>query len=138
MRGTANTSTGGRFCGRAVHGISNLSAEDMRQIEAHRHRDRPTPWPHLAVRFGVNEIDLRRLFEPKNDNVAEPMPTPRPEAGTPAAMLPALWNAGVSLAQISLVLKMDERSVARMRERLGLAPRKRGDGLAQRRALGDA
>lgn len=137
MRGTANASTGGNYCGRAARGVSNLGHEQMRQIEAHRAKDRPTPWPHLAARYGVNEIDLRRMFEPANDDAAQRVES-SPAAPSLADMLPGLWNAGLSLTEISNILKIDERSIQRMRERLGLAPRVRGDGLAKRRALGGA
>jgi hypothetical protein len=124
MKGTANASTAGRFCGRAVHGVSGLSREDLHQIEAHRAKDRPTPWAHLAARFAVNELDLRQLFEAKNDNQLAPAEPPPPP--TLASMLRPMWEAGVSVKQISIVLKIDERSVCRMRERIGLPPRRRG------------
>lgn len=127
MSKATNTDSRGRFCGRAVHGVSNLSHEDMRQIEAHRAKERPTPWAHLAMRYRVNEIDLRRLCDPLNDNRPEPVkPAPVREALTPAQMLPPLWEAGLPVDQISNILKIDARSVSRLRERLGLPARKRG------------
>jgi hypothetical protein len=128
MRGTVNTSTEGRFCGRAVHGVSNLGSEQMREIEAHRAKDRPTPWAHLALWYGVNEIDLRGLFEASNTDVREP----RAHAGplTREELLArrdqrfiALWNADVPASEIMGSLGVSFYTVQKMRERLGLSKR---------------
>lgn len=44
-----------------------LTAEEIREIEAHRAKDRPTPWAALARRYGRCEADIRALY-------AEPEP----------------------------------------------------------------
>lgn len=131
MRGTANTSSEGRFCGRAVHGVSNLGSEQMREIEAHRSKDRPTPWPHLAARYGVNEIDLRRLFDPANDDAPA-----RPTAVAPLSKeeqaarrderFRAMWIADVPAEQIMAALTMSHQTVHNFRARLGLQKRPQG------------
>lgn len=139
MKGTANTSSGGRFCGRAVHGISNLSREDLHQIEAHRCRERPTPWAHLAVRYSVNEIDLRNFFQPKSDN-ASPMIEPAaqvmtkargPQIGSGACptrdkRFVAMWGEGATFASIRDMLGMSRSGAYQARVRLGLPPRHGG------------
>ena len=99
MSRVTNSSTEGNYCGRAVHGVSNLSSEDRMQIMAHRAKERPTPWSHLAVRFNVNELDLRGMFEPRNDNLVEPVEVVSPEPSTRDdamrlrdVMFTAMWN----------------------------------------------
>lgn len=129
MKSTARSSSEGAWCGRAGHGVSNLSNDDMHQIAAHRAKDRPTPWPHLAVRFGVNEIDLRRLFE-VNDNVpviaATPRPAPpRPERTARDAVFTQLWEDGHAKSNIAAAMRVKLSTVDRMRDRLGLTPRTR-------------
>lgn len=47
-----------------------LTGEEIREIEAHRCRDRPTPWQALAVRYGRCEADIKALFEADNDNTS--------------------------------------------------------------------
>lgn len=118
-----------RFCGRADTGISKLTIEDLRQIEAHRAGSRPTPWPHLALRYGVNEIDLRGLFESANDDrpkgcVEEPLS--RQEAGARRnARFREMWIAGVPRSAMAEAMGMDIYSIDRTRARLGLAKRER-------------
>lgn len=133
MSRTANTSTEGNYCGRAVHGVSNLSFEDRQQIAAHRAKERPTPWSHLAIRYGVNEIDLRQLFAPPaNDDKPEPKPTPVPEVAGPAprlterdARFTAMWNAGHPKTDIAVAFGVHIYTVDKMRDRLGLPKRER-------------
>lgn len=45
-----------------------LTAAEIREIEAHRARERPTPWQALARRYGRSEADIKALFiKPDND-----------------------------------------------------------------------
>lgn len=128
MKGTANTSAGGQWCGRAVHGVSSLCGEDMRQIEAHRAKERPTPWAHLALRYGVNEIDLRRLFEPGNDNLL-PRPAPDQKQATRTERerrFRTMWAEGMPKSEISNLLGMSFPSIDKMRLKLGLSKRAEG------------
>lgn len=133
MRGTASFDARGSYCGRPARGISNLSPADLRQIEAHRAKERPTPWAHLAARFGVNEIDLRQLLDAPNDNAPVPEGRTVPAKVPVRTMLraetdlPSLWRTSLTVAQIAEVLNIEERSVRRLRDRLGLPPRN-GDG----------
>lgn len=128
MSKATNTDSRGRFCGRAVHGVSNLSHEDMRQIEAHRAKERPTPWAHLARRYAVNEIDLRQLFEGANDN-ALPVATPPQDvaaANERDERFRALWLSETAKSEIAYLLGMGFHSIDRTRRRLGLPKRKEG------------
>lgn len=125
MNRTSNTSVGGLYCGRAIKGVSNLCLEDMRQIEAHRAKDRPTPWAHLAARYGVNEIDLRTMFS-ANDNLRQPAPPedePRLTADQRDARFTAMWTEGRPKSEIMASLHIKERSIERFRVRLELPPR---------------
>jgi hypothetical protein len=129
---TAKLDIGGRFCGRARHGISSLSAEDMRQIEAHRAKHRPTPWQALARRYNVNELDLRQI-------VVGLTPAHRPEqAASPVvvhhedppeliwsprrvAILKRMWCLNsCTTAEIAEVLKISAEAVVGKIRRLNL------------------
>lgn len=39
-----------------------LTQAEIREIEAHRAKDRPTPWAALARRYGRCEADIRALY----------------------------------------------------------------------------
>jgi hypothetical protein len=135
MRNTARSSNEGAYCGRAVHGVSNLCHEDLQQIFAHRSKDRPTPWAHLAARYGVNEIDLRQLYDAKNDNKPrvkrEPEVKPAPRLGITArdARFSRMWNEGMAKTDIALALGIHVTTVDKMRDRLGLEKRRRSSRL---------
>lgn len=52
-----------------------LTPAEIREIEAHRAKDRPTPWRALARRYGRPEADIKALFiKPDNDDKAEHWP----------------------------------------------------------------
>lgn len=131
MNRTANSSVGGSYCGRAVNGVSNIGPEEMRQIEAHRARDRPTPWAHLAARYSVNEIDLRNLFSrPANDDARPAKPAkvtakPRAEITARDARFTTLWNSGQPKTEIAVAMGIHLTTVDKMRDRLGLVKRER-------------
>lgn len=133
MSRTANTSAEGTYCGRAVHGVSNLSFEDLRQIEAHRAKDRPTPWAHLARRYSVNELDLRAMFVGTNGN-SEPViamapqlaPRTRSIEGEREARFRALWTSGAPKSEIAYLMAMTSAQMDRLRVRMGLEKRKEG------------
>lgn len=59
-----------------------LTGEEIREIEAHRAKDRPTPWAALARRYGRCEADIRALFV-----------TPE-KSSTPAARITAEDQSG--------------------------------------------
>lgn len=100
MKGTIYTPVGGNYCGRAARGVSSLGHEEMRQIEAHRSKDRPTPWAHLADRYGVNEIDLRQMYQPANDHDA---PAQACERSVVFASLASMVEPTVPAAPVSAV-----------------------------------
>lgn len=126
MRGTANTSSEGSYCGRAVRGVSNLSHEDFCQIEAHRAKDRPTPWAHLAARYGVNEIDLRRLLDPRKDDGDDrpaPLPVARNRRADREARFRSLWTNGVPKSEIISIMGISSTTLDTLRLKLGLPKR---------------
>lgn len=109
-----------------------LSGEEIRMIEALRAKDRPEPWQALAARFGRPVEDIKAVCTAPRPTVefepyvpATPAPPPSQAVDTPSVLLPGLWVAGLSVDQIADILKMDPRSVSRLRERLGLPPRLR-------------
>lgn len=133
MSKTTNNDSRGQYCGRAVQGVSNLCAEDLRQIEAHRAKERPTPWAHLARRDGVNELDLRAMFCGVNDRAEPVMANPPPLSLTPRttvsereARFRTLWNEGAPKSEISYLLGMTSPQMDRIRVKLGLEKRKEG------------
>lgn len=65
-----------------------LTEVEIREIEAHRLKDRPTPWNALARRYGRCEADLRAVFDPP---VALPVAIP-PKIVPPQAAAPVVRN----------------------------------------------
>jgi len=53
--------SGGAF---ATSKRGGFTSEEIREIKAHRAKERPTPWAALARRFGRCEADIRALFAP--------------------------------------------------------------------------
>lgn len=131
MSSTARSpSSAGSFATSRRGGLTN---EEIRMIEALRAKDRPEPWQALSARFGRPVEDIKAVCSAPRPVVEikpylpEPaLATPLPPVNTPAALLPGLWIAGLSVDQISNILGIDDRSVRRLREKLGLPPRYRG------------
>lgn len=63
---------GGEF---ATSRRGGLTQTEIREIEAHRAKERPTPWAALARRYGRCEADIRALY-------AQAEPEPAPEQPT--------------------------------------------------------
>lgn len=62
MSGTSmNAASSGLF---ATARKGGLSPAEVREIEAHRAKARPTPWSALARQYGRCEADLRAHFIP--------------------------------------------------------------------------
>jgi hypothetical protein len=111
-----------------MSGISKLTQADLRTIADERAKDRPTSWANLALRFGVNELDLRGLFDPENDN-APKAPAPAPALGPKAqrdARFAAMWIEGVPVARMREAFGLSEQKVRAIRNRLCLEPRTAG------------
>ena len=134
MSGNANNAAAafgaGRFACSARRTITNLSPAELSEIEGERSRVRPTPWAHLAAQYTVNEIDLRRMFDPNKP--AAPAPE-KPAAVTFQEHLSArnvrlaeMWLAGVPAAEICRELGICNSVLSKFRARLGLAPRTPG------------
>lgn len=67
-----------------------LTLEEIRQIEAHRAKDRPTPWQALSAMFGRTVEDLKAMF---GEIAAIPLPEIGP-AQPPAPIEPDFaWDA---------------------------------------------
>jgi hypothetical protein len=132
MSGNANSAAAafgaGRFACSARRTISNLTPEELSEIERERSKDRPTPWAHLAARYAVNELDLRRMFDPN-----KPKATTTPERPAPMTYqdhlaarnvrLREMWLAGVPVADICSALGIGSSVLSTHRARMGLAPR---------------
>lgn len=111
--------------------ISNLSAEDMRQIEAHRAKDRPTPWAHLAAWYSVNEVGLRNLFEkPANDDAAaKPEPpaiTKEERRAARDARFRLMWEQDIPRIEMMAALGISAATIDVDRRRLNLPRREPG------------
>lgn len=89
MNASMNPASAGLFATSRRGGLSN---EEIREIEAHRAKDRPTPWPALAKRYGRCEADLRAYFAPK------PAPAPPPAVTAGDALASALRAGAAALA----------------------------------------
>lgn len=97
-----------------------LTNEEIRQIEAHRARERPTPWQALSKRYAVSEISLRQLLDGLNSIAPEKAETPE----TPLdAEFRRLWDQGVVTDAICTELGMCRSTAWKTRVRLGLEPR---------------
>lgn len=83
-----------------------LTTEEIRQIEAHRAKARPTPWSALARRYGRCETDiriaLRRLSEPVACRPAAPVTTRGDERRSLAPV--ALWTEAEDRLLVALFI----------------------------------
>lgn len=136
MAGTANRDGRGSYCGRAVHAVSALSSEDWRQIEAHRRRERPTPWQALADIYRVPQADLKAHFDACLLNVANDHSAPVPPSEVPEEETPGTWNdrrtrllktmwcdLDLTAREIAAALHITERAVTSKIKRMGLIRR---------------
>jgi hypothetical protein len=142
MSGNANNAAAafgaGRFACSARRTISNLTPAEMSEIENERSKDRPTPWAHLATRYAVNELDLRRMFDPnKPKAVAAP---PAPDTHQDRVKLRderflVMWKEGAPRLDIMSALGISASTIDHTRARLGLdrrvPGRKTGDWTPQ-------
>ena len=115
-----------------------LTPDEIHQIEAHRNRDRPTPWQALAARFGRPVATIQAV-------ISAPRPTghvridddapPPPPHNTPIAdritrhedRVRALWQDGVGVNAICNTLNISPTTLTVIRKRLGLKPRAVGN-----------
>lgn len=121
----------GRFACSARRTISNLTPDELSEIERERSKDRPTSWAHLAARYAVNELDLRAMFDPNKPKAATPPERPAPvtfqdHLAARNVRLAEMWLAGVPVAEICLALGIGNSVLSKYRTRLGLAPRTPG------------
>ncbi len=70
-----------------------LSPAEIREIEAHRSKERPTPWQALAAMYGRSVADIQGLFHGgANDNAPQVKEEPAPEPKAPRLRGDALWT----------------------------------------------
>lgn len=93
-----------------------LPMEIVRQIEAHRAKERPTPRQALAKRYAVAEVTLRQMFEALE-------PTPQPAEDPTDVRLRDLWTRGVRSDDICSELGISRSTLWNMRCRLKLPAR---------------
>ena len=115
-----------------------LSPEEIHQIEAHRNRERPTPWQALAARFGRPVADIQAVItSPRpsgqirtDDDVPPPLPhntrvfdriTKHEER------VKAMWQDGVGVNAICNALNISQTTLNVIRKRLGLKARAVGN-----------
>lgn len=115
-----------------------LTMEQVREIEAHRAKDRPTPWQALAARYGRPVADIRAVMEsprPASAQTVEPPEPPQIDKRKAASdrltskepMMVRLWNQGVGVQEISRTLGIGLSSVTTLRNRLNLPSRVAGN-----------
>lgn len=121
------TPRGGEF---ATAPRGGLDREQVREIEAHRAKERPTPWSALAKRYGRCEADIRALFDPKPENDNAPAPAPAMTRESRDDAFTRMWEAGMPLQHICTALSITFEFGKQCRLRLGLEPRRRGGNLA--------
>lgn len=137
MTTNASKDIRGNYCGRAVHAVSALSSEDWRQIEAHRCRERPTPWRALSDMYRVPQVDLKAHFDACLINVANDHSAPVPPSEMPEEEAPGTWNERrtrllktmwcdlhLTAREIAMSLNLTERAVSSKVVRMGLKRRK--------------
>lgn len=79
-----------------------LTATEIHEIEAHRAKERPTPWSALARRYGRCEADIRALFAPPPSvSSEEPWPFGEASEGVQMIVREIAKVHGVSLAQMA-------------------------------------
>jgi len=135
MSGNANNAAAafgaGRFACAARRTISNLTPAELSEIESERLKDRPTSWAHLAARYAVNELDLRRMFDPNKPKAVAAPEAPKPVSfqehmAARAIRLAEMWLAGVPVDEICRELGIGNSVMTKQRARLGLPPRTPG------------
>jgi len=115
-----------------------LTPDEIHQIEAHRNRDRPTPWQALADRFGRPVATIQAvIYAPRptghvrtDDDAPPPLPhnTRVSDRITKhEKRVTALWKAGVGVNAICNTLNISQTTLNVIRKRLGLKARAVGN-----------
>jgi DNA-binding CsgD family transcriptional regulator len=115
-----------------------LTTDEIHEIEAHRNRDRPTPWQALAARFGRPVATIQAvIYAPRptghvrtDDDAPPPLPhnTRVSDRITKHEQrVTALWKAGVGVNAICNTLSISQTTLNVIRKRLGLKLRAVGN-----------
>jgi len=115
-----------------------LTTEEIRQIEAHRNRERPTPWQALSARFGRPVADIQAVIcsprptgEVRTDDLAPPAPPPNTRVCDRITKheerVKALWEDGVGVNAICSALGISPTTLNVIRKRLKLKARAVGN-----------
>lgn len=119
---------GGQF---ATARRGGLTRDQIREIEAHRAKDRPTPWQALSARYGYTVPDLKAAIDKTPIYVS----SVEPEPGEPS---PAIWSEEderrLRVMFIDLDLPATAVASALGRTRESIIGKARTMGLKKRRA----
>jgi len=110
-----------------------LTQAELREIEAHRAKERPTPWQALAMRYGRPVAEIRALYADMQEKTqAAPrevevinLPTATTDAGifwteAKVSKLLMLRNLGIPPSDIGAVLDTTRYEVLTQLKRMGL------------------
>jgi hypothetical protein len=115
-----------------------LTADEVHEIQAHRHRDRPTPWQALAARYGRPVATIQAVFyapRPTGHVRTDDDAPPPPPHNIPIAertpqhddLVRALWQGGIGVREICNTLNISQTTLTLIRKRLGLKARAVGN-----------
>lgn len=115
-----------------------LTPDEIHQIEAHRNRERPTPWQALAARFGRPVADIQAVItspRPSGHIRTDDDAPPPPPANTRVSdritkheeRVKTLWDDGVGVNAICSALGISPTTLNVIRKRLKLKPRAAGN-----------
>jgi hypothetical protein len=140
MSGTVNQTAAAFGAGRFVTGSrrGGLTLDEIREIEAHRNRPRPTPWQALSARYARPVSDIQAIFtaprptgDVRNDDPAPPPPPANIPVGDRVARLEerlkTLWEDGKGVDAICEALSISRTTLNVIRKRLGLKSRAVGN-----------
>jgi hypothetical protein len=115
-----------------------LTPDEIHQIEAHRNRERPTPWQALAFRFGRPVATIQAVMSSprptgrvRSDDDAPPPPPHNIRVSDRITqheeLVDALWKGGASVTLICETLNISATTLTVIRKRLGLKARAVGN-----------
>lgn len=100
-----------------------LTMVEIREIEAHRCRERPTPWQALSARYGrpVAEIQALMAPAPQPEPVRQPAPTTPVWDGRRIKRLKTLFiDLDLPASEVAVALGCSREAVIGKARRLGL------------------
>jgi len=115
-----------------------LTTDEIHEIEAHRNRERPTPWQALSARFGRPVADIQAvIYAPRPTGHVRTDDDAPPELPHNTRVsdritrheerVKALWEDGVGVNMICNTLNIGPTTLTVIRKRLGLKARAVGN-----------